>query len=83
MAPSQEAVDSSAGAQIVDVENLADKQAQTDGMDHTDRLSPAEMPPTPQGNAATLPENQVKIMNTPEQIRAARQKVEDRKEMME
>tara|TARA_R110001592_G_scaffold86692_1_gene255873 strand:+ start:13465 stop:14409 length:945 start_codon:yes stop_codon:yes gene_type:complete len=83
MPPSQEAVDSSAGAQIVDVENLAEKQAQTEGMDHTDRLSPAEMP-SPQGNnPSALPENQVKVMNSQEQIEAAKRMAESRKEQME
>jgi len=81
MSPSQEAVDSSAGAQIVDVENLADKQAQTDGMDHTDRLSPAEMP-SPQGNNPSElppPPQNVGIFDAD----AARRKAKDREEMME
>ena len=41
------------------------------------------MTQTPQGDASALPQNQVKVMNNPQQIRAARQKVEDREEMME
>jgi hypothetical protein len=37
----------------------------------------------PQGSSSATPENQVKVMNNPQQIRAARRKVEDREQMME
>mgnify|MGYP003653667282 CR=1 FL=1 len=37
----------------------------------------------PQGISSATPENQVKVMNNPQQIRAARRKVEDREQMME